>query len=177
MHITRRTRLLISLVMMGVIALLVTVTVVPDLMARRTPDLGSFALLHFAGYLFFIVMPVEVLIPYYQAAGHPELLLVGLAVGTAFAAQIIDLAIGWAVSGDVIHGLIGEERHRKAKATIEKHGVWAIFLFNLFPLSSPILLAVAGMLRFNPWVALPVSLAGLVGKYVLMVYVGTRIFG
>jgi membrane protein DedA with SNARE-associated domain len=174
---TRRTRLLISLIMMGVIALLVTVTLVPDLIARRTPDLRSFALLHFAGYLFFIVMPVEVLIPYYQAAGHDELLLVGLAVGTAFVAQIIDFAIGWAMSGDFIHGLIGEERHRKTRATIEKHGVWAIFLFNLFPLSSPILLAVAGMVRFNPRVALPVSMAGLVGKYLLMVFVGARIFG
>jgi membrane protein DedA with SNARE-associated domain len=122
-------------------------------------------------------MPVEVLIPYYQAAGHDELLLVGLAVGTAFVAQIIDFAIGWAISGDFIHGLIGEERHRKTQATIEKHGVWAIFLFNLFPLSSPILLAVAGMVRFNPRVALPVSLAGLAGKYLLMVYVGARIFG
>jgi len=51
------------------------------------------------------------------------LVLVVLAVGTAFVAQIIDFAIGWAISGDVIHGLIGEERHRKTRATIEKHGV------------------------------------------------------
>ena len=174
---TRRTRLIISLVMMGVIALLVTATVGQDLMARRTPNLGSFALLHFSGYLFFIVMPVEVLIPYYQAAGHSELLLVGLAVGTAFVAQIIDFAIGWALSGDFIHGLIGPDRYKKTHATIEKYGVWAVFFFNFFPLSSPILIAVAGMVRFNPWVALPVSLAGLVGKYLLMVYVGVHIFG
>ena len=174
---TRRTRLIISLVMMGVIALLVTATVGQDLMARRTPDLGSFALLHFSGYLFFIVMPVEVLIPYYQAAAHNGCLLIALAVATAFVAQIIDFAIGWALSGDFIHGLIGPERHQKTHATIEKHGIWAIFFFNFFPLSSPILLAVAGMVRFNPWLALPVSLAGLTGKYLLMVFVGTRIFG
>ena len=173
----RRTRLVLSLVMMGIIALLFTATVGRDMMANRTPDLGSFALLHFAGYLFFIVMPVEILIPYYQAEGHGGLPLVALAVGTAFLAQCIDFAIGWALSGDFIHGLIGAERHRKTHDTIEKHGVWAILLFNLFPLSSPILLAVAGMVRFNPWVALPVSLAGLTAKYLLMVYVGTRIFG
>ncbi|MEX0891775.1 MAG: VTT domain-containing protein [Gemmatimonadota bacterium] len=172
----RRTRLLLSLTMMGVIALLVTVTVGQDLMANRRPDLDSFALIHFAGYLFFIVMPVEVLIPWYQAEGHAGYVLLGLAVGTAFAAQCIDFAIGWALSGDVIHTLIGERRHRRTHAAIEKHGVWAIFLFNFLPLSSPILLLVAGMVRFSPWVALPVSLAGLTGKYLLLVYVGSLFF-
>lgn len=173
----RRTRLLLSLVMMGFIALLVTATVGQDLMANRRPDLDSFALVHFAGYLFFIVMPVEVLIPIYQAEGHAAIVLVGLAVATAFVAQVIDFSVGWALSGDFIHGLLGEKRHRRAHAAIERHGVWAIFLFNLFPLSSPILLLVAGMVRFTPWVALPVSLAGLTAKYLLMVYVGSAIFG
>lgn len=162
---------------MAIIALLLTVTVGQDMMAQRRPDLGSFALLHFAGYLFFIVMPVEILIPYYQAEGHLEIVLLILAVGTAFTAQIIDMAIGWALSDDFIQGVVGEKRHRKASATMERFGAWAIFVFNLFPLSSPILLLVAGMMRFNPWIALPVSLAGLTGKYVLLIYVGASIFG
>jgi membrane protein DedA with SNARE-associated domain len=162
--------------MMGLVALLVTATVGQDLMANRRPDLGSFALVHFAGYLFFFVMPVEVLIPFYQAEGHAGHVLVALAVSTAFVAQIIDFGIGWALSGDVIHGLLGERRHRRTQATIEKHGVWAILVFNLFPLSSPVLLLVAGMVRFSPWVALPVSLAGLTAKYLLMVYVGAMLF-
>lgn len=59
---------------------------------------------------------------------------------------------------------------------MERWGAWAIFIFNLFPLSSPILLLVAGMMRFNLWIALPVGLAGLTGKYVLLIYVGVHIF-
>jgi membrane protein YqaA with SNARE-associated domain len=173
----RRSRIFISLVMMGIIALLLTATVGQDMMAQRRPDLGWFTLLHGAGYLFFIVMPVEMLIPYYQAEGHPEGVLFIVAVGTAFVAQVIDLAIGWALSDDFIHGLVGEKRHRRASVTMERYGAWAIFGFNLFPLSSPILLLVAGMMRFNPWVALPVSLAGLTGKYLLLIYVGVHIFG
>lgn len=161
---------------MAVIAMLLTATVGQDLMANRRPDLGSFALLHGAGYLFFIVMPVEILIPYYQAEGHPEVLLFTIAVSTAFVAQIIDMAIGWALSGEFIHRVIGEKRHRKASSTMERWGAWAIFFFNLFPLSSPILLLVAGMMRFNPWIALPVSLAGLTGKYLLLIFVGAHIF-
>lgn len=172
----RRTRLLISLTMMSAIALLFTATVGQDMMAQRSPDLGSFALLHGAGYLFFILMPVELLIPYYQAAGHPEHVLFVLAVGTACIAQAVDLGIGWALSGSFIEGMIGEVRHRKASATMERYGAWAIFGFNLFPLSSPILLLVAGMMRFNPWKALLVSLAGLSGKYLLLIYLGRDIF-
>lgn len=172
----RRTRLLISLTIMGLIVLLFTATVGQDMMAQRRPDLGSFALLHGAGYLFFILMPVELLIPYYQAAGHPEHVLFFLAVGTACISQAVDLGIGWALSGDFIKVLVGEARHRRTSATMERYGAWAIFAFNLLPLSSPILLLVAGMMRFPPWKALLVSVAGLMGKYLLLIYVGGRIF-
>ena len=38
-------------------------------------------------------MPVEVLVPFYQAEGHGAMILVALSVATAIAAQIIDYAL------------------------------------------------------------------------------------
>ena len=53
----------------------------------QSPGLGSFAAVHFAGYLFFLLMPVEALVPIYEAEGHAGSTLILLAVGTALVAQ------------------------------------------------------------------------------------------
>lgn len=157
--------------MLVVIVVLMSATVGREIVAGRTPTLTSFALIHFAGYLFFLLMPVEALVPYYLAEGHPGGLLVILSVVTALIAQGIDFWIGWAVSGQIIHDLIGAERYAKFKGYIDRWGAWAIFIFNLFPLSSPNMLLVSGMVRFHPIRALLISMSGLTLKYLALVYV------
>lgn len=164
----------IAMVMLTAIILLTSFTLGRELMADRQPTLRSFALLHFAGYLFFLLMPVEALVPLYQSEGHGGSVLVSLALATAVCAQLIDYGIGRVVSGKVLEhviGLVGEKRYAKAERAIHRWGNWAIFVFNLFPLSSPNLLLAAGIVRHPLPVTMLYSVSGLSLKYLAIVYV------
>ena len=97
-------------------------------------------------------------------------MLVLLAVTTALAAQAIDYAIGRAVGTGILEDLLGRKRYAKFSGLIARWGGWAILTFNLFPLSSPNMLLVAGMSRFGAVRALALSAAGLITKYVAIVY-------
>lgn len=167
---TRRTRILIAVVTVLIAVALVSSTVGRALYAGRAPGLGSFVTVHFAGYLFFLLMPVEALVPYYQAEGHEAGLLVLLAVTTALAAQAIDYGIGRSVGSRMLESFLGEQRYARFSGLISRWGTWAILTFNLFPLSSPNMLLVAGMSRFGAVRALAWSAVGLVAKYIAIVY-------
>ena len=156
-------------VMIVAIILIVSSTLGREIMSGRQPGLWSFSVIHFAGYLFFLLMPVEALVPYYHAEGHGWVVLVGISLATAVVAQIIDYAIGRLLSEKVLN-MIGHEKYNRFKGKIDKYGGWAIFTFNLFPLSSPNMLLVAGMVRFNAVYALTISMAGLAAKYLALVY-------
>lgn len=138
--------------------------------AGQSPGLASFAGIHFAGYLFFLLMPVEALVPIYEAEGHAGNTLIAIAVGTALLAQTIDYGIGRMFSEQVIDNMIGQKRYDRFNATIEKWGGSAIFFFNLLPLSSPNMLLVAGIVKYNAPKALLISAAGLLAKYSAIVY-------
>lgn len=166
-----RTRVIAALITALIAIVVVSATLGREIYAGRTPSLGSFALIHFAGYLFFLLMPVEALVPIYQAEGHAGGLLVSVAVLTALAAQAIDYGIGRSVREEAVHGLIGEARYVRFKGMIARWGGWAVLLFNLFPLSSPNMLLVAGITRFSALRAFLYSLAGLTVKYTVMVFV------
>ena len=165
------------LIMLVVIIAIVGSTIGRELIAGEPVGLVSFALIHFAGYLFFLLMPVEILVPLYLAEGHPGLVLIGLSVGTGLLAQTIDYAIGWVVSERVVDTLISREKFEKFKATFQKWGGWAIFTFNLLPLSSPNMLLVSGIMRYNRLKALLISASGLAVKYVVLVFVIPGVFG
>ena len=66
--------------------------------------------------------------------------------------------------------MIGHKKYDRFKGRIDRHGGWAIFTFSLLPLSSPNVLLVAGMVRFNAVYALTISVAGLAAKYLAIVY-------
>ena len=174
---TRRARILIAAVTVVVAVALVSSTVGRAIYEGRAPGLGSFVAVHFAGYLFFLLMPVEALVPYYQAEGHSGGVLVLLAVTTALAAQAIDYGIGRAVGTGVLEDFLGRERYAKFSGLIGRWGRWAILTFNLFPLSSPNMLLVAGMSRFGALRALAWSAAGLVAKYIAIVYLFDALAG
>ena len=162
-------RILSVAAMIVTIIVIVSSTLGREIMSGRQPGLWSFSTIHFAGYLFFLVMPVEALVPYYQAEGHAGMVLVGLSIATAIVAQIIDYGIGRLLSEKVLN-MIGRKEYDRFKGRIDKHGGWAIFTFNLLPLSSPSVLLVAGMVRFNAAYALTISAAGLAAKYLAIVY-------
>ena len=156
---------------MFVCVLIVSSTIGRDIFAGHKPGLTSFAIVHFAGYLFFLLMPVEALVPYYLAEGHSGGVLIVLAVVTALAAQAIDYGIGRMLAVTVINKVIGRKRFERYLGRFDNWGRWAIFIFNLFPLSSPNMMLVAGMTRFSPTRAFTYSFAGLLIKYLGIVYV------
>ena len=165
-----RARIIAVLITALIAIVVVSSTLGREIYAGRSPSLTSFALIHFAGYLFFLLMPVEALVPVYQAEGHAGGLLVLIAVLTALGAQAIDYGIGRSVNESAVHKLIGEGRYLRFKGMIARWGGWAILLFNLFPLSSPNMLLVAGITRFGAAQAFLYSFLGLSAKYLALVY-------
>jgi membrane protein YqaA with SNARE-associated domain len=159
-------RALVIVLMLAIIVTLVSITLGRELMAGRQPTLESFSLIHFGGYLFFLVMPVEILVPYYLAEGHQAGVLVFVAIATAMAAQLIDYGIGYLLSDRVINTLVGPKRYARARHAINDYGRWAVLLFTLLPLSSPTLLLAAGIVRFRLGLAVTYSLVGLSGKII-----------
>ncbi len=155
--------------MLVVITAIVGSTLGREIMAGRQPGLMSFTLIHFAGYLFFLLMPVEALVPLYLTGGHPADVLVGIAVATALVAQTIDFSIGYVVSDRIVDTLISRKKFEKFKRTFDKWGGWAILALNLSPLSSPNMLLVSGIMRYNGVKALAISAVGLFVKYVVIV--------
>lgn len=132
--------------------------------------LWTFSLVHFAGYLFFIISPVELLFAHMLTDEPDTALLILLALGTAIAAQLFDYGIGYAFSRTVIDNVIGERKYRRYLRRIERYGGITILAFCLLPLSSPIVVLVAGMIRFPLRWMVVLSLAGLSLKYLFIAW-------
>lgn len=146
---------------------LFSLTIGREMYEGRTQSLQSFSLIHFSGYLFFLLMPVEMAFVYYLSY-YEEAKLIGVALLTATFAQIIDYIIGLSFSSKFIHYFVGERRIEKAEKQIRRYGNLTIFIFNLLPLSSPIIALVAGMLKLRFRDLLFYSLTGLLLKYVVL---------
>jgi len=66
--------------------------------------------------------------------------------------------------------ILGQGKYERFNRTIDRHGSWAILVFNLLPLSSPTVILVAGMMRFSLARTVLISAGGLVGKYLTIIY-------
>lgn len=161
-------RLLPFLMLMALAIAIASFTIGKEIYGHREHNLLSFAIINFAGYLFFLVMPVELAFIYYLHVGMNVYWLYTLAITTALASQLIDYYVGRSFSTRIIDKLIGRSRYEKAENEIRKYGNIAIFLFNLSPLSSPVILLAAGMLKHRLREAILYSLAGLVLKYFII---------
>lgn len=133
--------------------------------------LMTFSLVHFSGYLFFIISPVEILFWHMLGEEHEASLLIQLALGTALAAQLIDYGIGYLFSGTIIDNVIGERKYERNRKRIERYSGTAIFLFCLLPLSSPIIVLVAGMIRYPVRWMLIFGATGLGLKYLFLAWI------
>ena len=151
-----------------VIALtIVAFTVGKEIYEGKSESIFSFGLVHFAGYLFFLLMPVEMAFVYYLSF-YKEIELIGIALGTAFIAQLIDYFIGFSFSTKFIQNFVGESRIAKYEKYIYKFGNLTILIFNLFPLSSPVIALVAGMLKYKLKDLIIYSVFGLTLKYIIL---------
>ncbi|MCH8003117.1 MAG: VTT domain-containing protein [Nanoarchaeota archaeon] len=161
-----RSKTIIPIIVISVIAILLSsFTIGRQIFLGRQPDIVSFSTIHFAGYLFFLLMPVELLFIYYLIEDFNIPILLVAALATAMVAQIIDYVIGYLVSNKVINKVIGEKKYKNTKKYIDKYGDLAVFVFNTLPLSSSILSLVAGMLRYRFRNFVIYSFVGLLIKY------------
>ena len=167
--IDRKTGIRIVLLLLTSLAaiLIVSFTLGKEWYEGKSQSLFSFALIHFSGYLFFLLMPVEVAYIYYLKF-FSGLEMIGIALGTAISAQIVDYLIGISISSAVLNNLVGEKRILKAERQILKYGNLTLFVFNLFPLSSSVISLAAGMLKYRFRNFLIYSVAGLAIKYLVI---------
>jgi len=147
------------------VILVLSATFGRTLLEGKEPDIASFITVHFAGYLFFLVMPVEAMLPYYITEGHSVLMLWVLAVVTAMLAQLIDFGIGYAAPEHLSKDIIGKKKYKRYRKLIDNYGNLTILFFNLFPISSPIIILIAGMLRLRLREVMFFSFIGLMIKY------------
>jgi membrane protein DedA with SNARE-associated domain len=159
------------LILAAMAVTIVSLTIGKEIYGHQEENLVSFAVVNFSGYLFFLVMPVELAFIYYLKSGVDIYLLNGLAVSTALAAQLVDYYIGRFFSFHIIDRLIGRHSYEKAKTKIRKYGNIAIFVFNLLPLSSPVIMLAAGVLKHRLEEAVFYSVSGLLLKYMVIMIV------
>ena len=146
-----------------------SLTIGKDIYQYNENGLFSFAIVNFAGYLFFfLLMPMELAFILYLRTGYDPLWLNLVAVTTAMAAQTVDYLIGYYFSTGIIDRLIGRRRYQRAEAEIHKYGNLALFFSNLLPLSSPVISLAAGMLKYRVKDALIFSLCGMILRYLLL---------
>ena len=163
----KRIRILTFVACLFVAAMIVSFTLGREWYSDKNQSILSFALIHFSGYLFFLLMPVELAYIYYLTYFNDfELILVALA--TAFTAQVIDYVIGFSVSTAIINNILGEKRILKAERYIFKYGNLTILIFNLFPLSSSVIAVAAGMIKYNFKSFVIYSTIGLIVKYIFL---------
>lgn len=163
----RKIRIILFIITSVIAILIVSFTLGREWYEGKNQSIISFALIHFSGYLFFLLMPVELAFIYYLSFfSSLEMLIVALF--TAVAAQLIDYFIGISVSTTIVNNLVGEERIKNVEKHIQKYGNLTIFIFNILPLSSSVIAVAAGMIKYRFSEFILYSTAGLVVKYVII---------
>ena len=163
----RKIRIILFIITSVVAILIVSFTLGREWYEGKNQSIFSFALIHFSGYLFFLLMPVELAYIYYLSF-FSDLEMFAVAILTAVAAQLIDYFIGYSVSSTVVNSLVGEDRIKNAEKHIQKYGNLTIFIFNVLPLSSSVIAVAAGMVKYRFSGFIIYSTAGLIMKYLLI---------
>ena len=91
----RKRNVIYGLISIILAVTLISLTIGKEIIAGKQLSLLSFAMVNFSGYLFFFLLPVETLIPFYVSAGYNGWLLFSIALSTAVVAQAIDYFIGY----------------------------------------------------------------------------------
>jgi membrane protein DedA with SNARE-associated domain len=160
-------KIIFALILSVAVILIVSFTVGKDIYEGRSQTLLSFSLIHFSGYLFFLLMPVEMAFLYYLN-WYDETVLIWFALVTATIAQFIDYLIGFTINSRAITRLVSEKRILRAENYINRYGNLTIFLFNFLPLSSPLIALAAGVLKIDLKDMFIYSITGLFLKYLVL---------
>lgn len=165
--INKKSRIWVFLFSSVLAIILVSFTLGREWYLGKNQSLITFSLIHFSGYLFFLLMPVEMAFIYYLPFFN-KFELIAIALITAEAAQIIDYLIGYSLSSRFIYKIVSEKQILKAEKQIYRYGNLTILVFNLLPLSSSIISLAAGMIRyrFKAWILC--STIGLAVKYIFL---------
>ncbi len=155
------------------------ITLGNDLLSGLTPGLTSFAILNFVSYLFFFMTPIEAVFTGYLFLGYSPILLFLLTLPFALLAQTIDYFIGYQLSNKILGKYEKKEyfikNSSKMRKYISKYGGIAILIFNVFPLSSPLMLFSAGIVKYRFKRAIFISAIGLTIKYLAIIFLYYRI--
>ncbi len=160
----------LKLILVILTIVLLILALLNNFFTEESVNLLSFAIIHFLGYLFFLLLPVEGLFFFYLSQGHNFVLLILIALITALAAQTADYVLG-ALASENIRVLIKPDRYDRYKKYLCRYGPIIIFLFNLSIFSSPIVVLVSGILRINYFKVFLYSLLGLFFKYSIITIV------
>ena len=163
------TRIIVAVMLMIAAIVIASMTIGHDIYyGSRDQGLLSFAIVNTAGYLFFLIMPVEIAFVYYAQGDISIIALNAVAIGTALLGQVVNYAFGVLLSDRIIDTLIGRRRYEKAEDKLRKYGNITIFVFNALPLSSDVISMAAGMLRHRIRDAAFFTFSGLLLKYVVL---------
>jgi membrane protein YqaA with SNARE-associated domain len=133
--------------------------------------LREFSIIHFLGYLFFILTSPEILFILAINQGQNPIIFTITAVITALLAQTIDYGIGRFMSRSFIFHIIKRKKYQRMKNKINKYSGWVVLFFNISPFSSPLILLTAGMIRYKYTSAMKYSFFGLLIKYIILALV------
>jgi membrane protein YqaA with SNARE-associated domain len=136
---------------------------------ENTPlSFESFILLHFMGYLFFLLMPVEGIFLYYLTEGYSPIPLLIAAILSASLGQLVDYLIGKLVNEKFARDFVGKIKYKNFKSKINKYGSLIIFIFSVSLLPSSIIAFLLGVIKSDWKRVYLYSLLGLTIKYVIV---------
>lgn len=158
----------LKLILLTSVIILLSLTLLNNLIVGNSTNLFSFSLSHFMSYLFFLFLPAELFFIYYLNFQNPLILLL-LALFTAMLAQTCDYIFGYLTIKN-IKFLIKSETYQRYRKYFLKYGYYAIFFFNITPLSSPIMTLITGFMKLNLKKVLFITLLGLLIKYILLIF-------
>lgn len=134
--------------------------------------LGSLYTAFFGG-LFFVFLPLEVIFVSFLSKMNPVLLVI-IFVGSLMTAFYINYLVG-SHFGEIAKKVITPKKFYALKGRLNRHGVLAIFLFNVLPLPSPPFMAILGVFRYNLKKMYLYAFLGQTIKFTLLAIAGMQL--
>lgn len=127
----------------------------------------------FIGSLFFIPLPQEVFLVSALIAGTSAYVAFSAIFIGTIAGNVFNYYAGIKLSPFFIH-LTSKRQLYKLRRTVNRFGIYAIFLFNILPLPSPLLTFGLGITKYNSKKLFSVLTLGVVFKYIIIIFLFYR---
>lgn len=114
---------------------------------KNTTELGLIYSSFFGG-LFFILMSLETVFIAFLKSGFNPIIIIPIHLAGMVAAYTANYFMGFKLA-KVSKKMISPKKFYKIKGFLNKHGGWAIFIFNILPLPSQPLSAILGVFRYS----------------------------